>query len=117
MPTEKPVANRFLREKLLLDNLKAGKEFRLKPDLQIRALSVKHKYVWLVYQPTLNLFVFVSGNSFSEARKRLQESDPIWNDLKTFLSCWPVGILDTLKILDTESLDSEKHFISPSRRT
>lgn len=93
-----------------------GKEFKFKPDLRVMGLKVRHSHVWLVYNPKHNLLVFVSGNSFSEARKRLQEDDPMWNDLKTFLGCWPIGLLDALKILDTESLDSEKHFISPKPR-
>ena len=121
MPVEKATkTNRFLREKVLLDNLKIGMSFPLrglkeKTCLQVLALPVRDKDVFLVFSRKSQTFAFVSGKNFSEVKKRLQEEsgDPeSWEGLKTFLTIIPAALFDAVGALNTDSIDYERHFIN-----
>jgi len=74
--------------------------------------KVMHPLVFLCYEPRHHILAFVSGVSFSRARERLIADDSCWEGLKTFIACFPVGVLDYTKLLDTTPIDEPIHFIA-----
>lgn len=81
----------------------------MRDDLELSLFPVRHEQVFLFFSKKINTLALVSGDSPTEAIRRLEAANPTWKVSRHLLVTIPVSALERAGMLDENDISYSRN--------